>query len=39
MLTVAALAYPRHPDLRAVEARLSRREPAPSSDSMYGSRR
>ncbi len=26
MLTVAALAHPRHPDLRAVEARLSRRE-------------
>jgi hypothetical protein len=39
MLTVAALAHPRHPDLRAVEARLSRRETAPPTGSGYGSRR
>lgn len=39
MLTVAALAHPRHPDLRAVEARLSRRETAAPADSTYGSRR
>jgi D-alanyl-D-alanine carboxypeptidase len=39
MLTVAALAHPRHPDLRAVEARLSRRETAPPTGSAYGSRR
>ncbi len=38
MLTVAALAHPRHPDLRAVEARLSQRETAPSADVVYGSR-
>jgi D-alanyl-D-alanine carboxypeptidase len=38
MLTVAALAHPRHPDLRAIEARLSQRETAPSADIVYGSR-
>ncbi len=29
MLTVAALAHPRHPDLRAIEARLNRRANVP----------
>ena len=39
MLTVAALAHPHHPDLRAIEARLNRREPAPALPGTYGSRR
>jgi hypothetical protein len=39
MLTVAALAHPRHPDLRAIEARLTRRTPAPPADAMYSHRR
>ena len=39
MLTVAALAHPRHPDLRAIEARLNRRETAPPIGATYGSRR
>jgi serine-type D-Ala-D-Ala carboxypeptidase (penicillin-binding protein 5/6) len=39
MLTVAALAHPRHPDLRAIEARLTRRTPAPLADATYGHRR
>ncbi|MDQ6601955.1 MAG: D-alanyl-D-alanine carboxypeptidase [Chloroflexota bacterium] len=39
MLTVAALAHPRHPDLRAVEARLNRRETAPPADISHVGRR
>jgi len=39
MLTVAALAHPRHPDLRAVEARLTRRETAAPADISYVGRR
>lgn len=39
MLTVAALAHPRHPDLRAIEARLKRRETAAPTSITYGSRR
>ncbi|MCA1667540.1 MAG: hypothetical protein LC793_09155 [Thermomicrobia bacterium] len=39
MLTVAALAHPRHPDLRALEARLSRRETIPPATTANGNRR
>ncbi len=39
MLTVAALTHPRHPDLRAVEARLNRRETAPPADISHVGRR
>ncbi len=39
MLTVAALAYPRHPDLRAVEARLNPPESVPPPTAAYGGRR
>lgn len=39
MLTVAALAHPRHPDLRAVEARLNRRASVPPADATYSQRR
>ncbi|MHB8646267.1 MAG: hypothetical protein ACYDAR_10815, partial [Thermomicrobiales bacterium] len=39
MLTVAALAHPRHPDLRAIEARLNRREPAASLPITHVGRR
>jgi D-alanyl-D-alanine carboxypeptidase (penicillin-binding protein 5/6) len=38
MLTVAALAHPRHPDLRAVEARLARRDPESTPHAAYGGR-
>ena len=38
MLTVAALAHPRHPDLRAVEARLNRREIVPPTYATYSHR-
>jgi len=39
MLTVAALAHPRHPDLRAIEGRLNRREITHPAGITYGSRR
>jgi D-alanyl-D-alanine carboxypeptidase (penicillin-binding protein 5/6) len=39
MLTVAALAHPRHPDLRAVEARLNRRSTASPADATDSLRR
>jgi serine-type D-Ala-D-Ala carboxypeptidase (penicillin-binding protein 5/6) len=38
MLTVAALAHPRHPDLRAIEARLNRRDTVSPSNATYSRR-
>ncbi|MGI8858329.1 MAG: D-alanyl-D-alanine carboxypeptidase family protein [Thermomicrobiales bacterium] len=39
MLTVAALAHPRHPDLRAIEARLNRRAIVPPTYATLSHRR